>query len=453
MPPKGIKLADHINRDPHSLTVIVVDAGQGDCILIVYPDDSLVLVDCGRSFGVEKHLTTETNEAIEQTIGRCLSNTTPVGHLKALVLTHPDWDHFSLLQSMVLPKVNSIDAVFYGGLPDQYTKFSVLKDWILNKKSLIADHEVKINNIDGLTARSTPLPKIAGKSHRHRNVPYPQRDEDETDVIVSHEPAWSGRNASTFSDIIPELSYVKFGVPSIEGRIIAANILPASPGLMTKSKLSHWKNTNSIVIALTYLDINFLLMGDATIETEEIIIKQDRLKDILTTKLQGGDARRHNAIKVGHHGSITSSSKEWIDYVKPEVAFISSDSHLFGSLKGEALSDSDKRSALPKKAVVERFLNSRYLVPVFPAPHREEGNHACLYFDEDDNRHRLWTTTDALFTNIHDVDFDDDQVEFTGYGTSWYYTVSWLGGSARIVYMTPTCGWDSIFPVQTVVPK
>src|SRR5258708_35319047 len=99
--PKSV--GDEIKRDPNSLTIIVVDAGQGDCILILYPDDSLVLVDCGRNPWVSKHLTSDTNDAIEQTVKRCLSQCQPPQHLKALVLTHPDADHYNLFVDLVLP--------------------------------------------------------------------------------------------------------------------------------------------------------------------------------------------------------------------------------------------------------------------------------------------------------------------------------------------------------------
>ena len=51
-------------------------------------------------------------------------------------------------------------------------------------------------------------------------------------------------------------------------------------------------------------------MGDAGIEVEEDLIEKYNLKDI-------------DVLKVGHHGSKTSSSKEFIDEIKPKYSIIS----------------------------------------------------------------------------------------------------------------------------------
>lgn len=69
-------------------------------------------------------------------------------------------------------------------------------------------------------------------------------------------------------------------------------------------------NFASVVIKLIYGDISFLLTGDATIETEEILIEGDidLTADIL---------------KVGHHGSKYSSGMEFVQSVMPEYGIIS----------------------------------------------------------------------------------------------------------------------------------
>ena len=70
------------------------------------------------------------------------------------------------------------------------------------------------------------------------------------------------------------------------------------------------ENDNSNVI---YTEINgykFMFMGDASIVTEEEILKKYDLPEI-------------DVLKVGHHGSRTSSSKEFINTIKPKYALIS----------------------------------------------------------------------------------------------------------------------------------
>lgn len=67
-------------------------------------------------------------------------------------------------------------------------------------------------------------------------------------------------------------------------------------------------NDTSIVLKLSYQDISFLFTGDATKNVEDKIL----LKDIESTVL-----------KVGHHGSSYSNSKEFINKVDPLYAVIS----------------------------------------------------------------------------------------------------------------------------------
>ncbi len=70
------------------------------------------------------------------------------------------------------------------------------------------------------------------------------------------------------------------------------------------------ENDNSNVI-ITELDgYKFMFMGDASITTEKEILDKYNLQDI-------------DVLKVGHHGSKTSSSKEFIDDINPKYSVIS----------------------------------------------------------------------------------------------------------------------------------
>lgn len=70
-------------------------------------------------------------------------------------------------------------------------------------------------------------------------------------------------------------------------------------------------NNNSIVGKLIYGDFTMMFTGDAEKEEEKII--SSKYKDKLRSKI----------LKVGHHGSKTSSTNEFLNYVQPEVAVIS----------------------------------------------------------------------------------------------------------------------------------
>lgn len=67
-------------------------------------------------------------------------------------------------------------------------------------------------------------------------------------------------------------------------------------------------NNTSIVLKLTYGNSNVLFMGDAEKEVETTIENKEINADVL---------------KVGHHGSDTSSSKRFLEKVNPSYAIIS----------------------------------------------------------------------------------------------------------------------------------
>ena len=70
------------------------------------------------------------------------------------------------------------------------------------------------------------------------------------------------------------------------------------------------ENDNSNVIYLNYNNYKFLFMGDAGTEKEKDILEKYYLKDI-------------DFLKIGHHGSNTSSSKYFIDSINPKYSLIS----------------------------------------------------------------------------------------------------------------------------------
>lgn len=70
------------------------------------------------------------------------------------------------------------------------------------------------------------------------------------------------------------------------------------------------ENDNSNVLYLSIYGNKFLFTGDAGINVEEDLINKYNLENI-------------TVLKVGHHGSKTSSSKNFIDYVNPLISVIS----------------------------------------------------------------------------------------------------------------------------------
>ena len=70
------------------------------------------------------------------------------------------------------------------------------------------------------------------------------------------------------------------------------------------------ENDNSNVIYTELNGYKFMFMGDASIYTEQEILNEYNLSNI-------------DVLKVGHHGSKTSSSKEFINVINPKYSIIS----------------------------------------------------------------------------------------------------------------------------------
>lgn len=71
------------------------------------------------------------------------------------------------------------------------------------------------------------------------------------------------------------------------------------------------ENDSSLVLYIEIKGKRLLLMGDASIKSEEYILSQYEIEDI-------------DILKCGHHGSKTSSSFEFLEEISPKIALISS---------------------------------------------------------------------------------------------------------------------------------
>src|ERR1035437_1784754 len=77
--------------------------------------------------------------------------------------------------------------------------------------------------------------------------------------------------------------------------------------------VSEWAtNDGSVVAKLTYGKNSIILTGDATAKTEKIILSENTSSQLKSTIL-----------KVGHHGSRTSSTSPFVKAVSPTYALIS----------------------------------------------------------------------------------------------------------------------------------
>ena len=133
-------------------------------------------------------------------------------------------------------------------------------------------------------------------------------------------------------------------------------------------------NDRSVVIRLDFGECSFLFVGDAHDDAEAVMVAA--FPDDLDV----------DVLKVGHHGSHTSSSDDFIEQVSPDVAVVSS---------GKPGVGTNSRYKHPRYRTVGRY--ARWFKSLSP-PHPLEGDRVRAY-DEDEERWRqhqrrtgLWLT-------------------------------------------------------------
>lgn len=153
------------------------------------------------------------------------------------------------------------------------------------------------------------------------------------------------------------------------------NLGSATVELLGPIHMSSESNNNSIITKITYGSNSFLFMGDAEIEEEQAII-------------YAGKDLKCDVIKVGHHGSRTSTSQNLIKNAKPKYAVISVGNNSYGH---------------PTSAVLNRLYNSG--VQVFRTDMQgdivctSDGNNISFSTEKDATDDKLWMSGDNKATS------------------------------------------------------
>jgi len=105
--------------------------------------------------------------------------------------------------------------------------------------------------------------------------------------------------------------------------------------LSPRGDTTNWEsNTSSIVLQIIYGDIEFMLTGDAPSNIEDYLVSTY------------GPSLESEVLKLGHHGSKTSSSELFLNTVKPEYAIVSAGrDNRYGHPTEEVLSRATKIGA------------------------------------------------------------------------------------------------------------
>ena len=218
---------------PRELELTMIDVGQGDSLLVAFPDSKLMLVDGGGvlSFG----RSVKPRFDIGEDVVSPYLWTRSIRKIDVVVLTHAHDDHAR-------------------GLPAIIENFHPSELWT------------------GATPKSEAWSAVLGAAQTER---------------VKILPMQSGRKfdfgGARIDVLSPPSDYVAAEAP---------------------------KNNDSLALRITYGQRSFLLTGDMEKPMEQRL-------------LISGEPLRADVLKVGHHGSNTSSTDPFLDAVAPEFAAIS----------------------------------------------------------------------------------------------------------------------------------
>lgn len=150
-------------------------------------------------------------------------------------------------------------------------------------------------------------------------------------------------------------------------------------------------NNSSIILKVTYGTVDMLMMGDAEVDAEEVV-------------LQSNFDLRSEVLKLGHHGSDTSTSQELLDAVSPTIGIIS---------VGE-----DNSYGHPSDSILKRLFDNGiqyYRTDEMGTIMLEvDGTNIVYSFDENSNvqnkRSGLSTSDYIVTPNIASVQLEDEKV-------------------------------------------
>ena len=247
------------------LTIRVLDVGpvNGDSILISTPSGKTLLVDAGD---------TTRGKAVVEALKR-----NNIQQLDYFIATHPHPDHI-------------------GGAAEVFKAVKVLN---------------VIDNGQGpsVPPELAPPPKQQTGARRQPKPPANRRGARATASVTKfyddYKAAVSGSGAQ-YAQAHPGTKY------DLGAGVLLTIVAPSEP-LFSKDKMGaggNEANANSIVVRLDYGSFSMLLAGDAESQTEHRLLTKEL--DLRTT-----------VIKIAHHGSKYSSSGDFLNRVKPEIAIVS----------------------------------------------------------------------------------------------------------------------------------
>lgn len=246
--------------DENGLSVHFIDVGQGDAIAIRFPDQKTMLVDAGPESGKNNLINYLKNKFFN----------TDENKFDYLLLTHSDEDHCGSMKAVC----------------DEFVIDKIYRPYIYCVKYDIDET------------------KDAGSGSKYTKDTYVYY---KTIKAFKNEIASNGEKAKMVMTDMDELNTVG-NENRIETTLYSIDFYAPTEKYVTKHGDSI-PNDYSPIMVLNYNGKKIMLTGDASEVSEDLAMKKSVLPDV-------------DVLKVGHHGSATSSSTEFLAQIKPEIAVI-----------------------------------------------------------------------------------------------------------------------------------
>ena len=244
-----------------------IDVGQGDSILITLPDYKNVLIDAGdKKAEYNAHIIDYLKENAHKTSGKVT--------IDYFILTHPDADHV-------------------GGADEIFEEFDV--------KKVFRPYVKYVGTSDTYT-------KDFNKgTYEHRTVAYSEF------LTALRDEKYGANNAQCEWEFFNYQSDFSGGViyNDVKYTYYFDFLTPTSAVESIRYKDI---NDYSPIIRFSYQNASVMLTGDAETEAEN---------DFVSKYLGEEEYLDVDVLKVGHHGSSTSSTQAFLNIIQPEYAVIS----------------------------------------------------------------------------------------------------------------------------------
>lgn len=268
------------------LVVHYIDVGQGDCIYIAFPDGTDMLIDCGSEKGRKEYETSAISD---------LKALNPDGKIDRVMATHSDTDHISYLDEVL--SEFQVGNVY---MPN-------IRSNNLDKSVKIGGRDVKVGDLD-----ASKLKKFTDKdtidTERYTEFFIAALSEPNCNITLNIGKYEIRGQDYTFTFYC--LSQEEWNIRSLKDK----NGDPNATQI----------NAVSPIGILEYAGRRLVFTGDSNKNNEDYYCKTYPYVDC-------------DVLKVAHHGSNGSSSKDFLQHVKCEYAVISTSGESYGHPAQEAL--------------------------------------------------------------------------------------------------------------------